>query len=125
MEGQPIEFIIDTGSCNTKIPSIITPNELKKATKCFVDVNKNPKKFKGETTVDARTENSRVVLPILITENKNTQLLLGLDWLDKLEIGLQGNKHTNIIRNKTLMKEAKNSSMNLKISSKTITQSKA
>ena len=24
--------------------------------------------------------------------------MLGLDWLDKLEIGLQGNKNTNIIR---------------------------
>ena len=33
------------------------------------------------------------------TENKNTQPLLGLDWLGKLEIGLQGNKNTNSIRN--------------------------
>ena len=24
--------------------------------------------------------------------------MLGLDWVDKLEIGLQGNKNTNIIR---------------------------
>ena len=39
------------------------------------------------------------VLPILITENKNTQPLLGLDWLDKMEIELQGNKNNNIIRN--------------------------
>ena len=35
---------------------------------------------------------------MLITENKNIQPLLGLDWLDKLEIGIQGNKNTNIIR---------------------------
>ena len=34
----------------------------------------------------------------MITENKTTQPLLGLDWLDKLEIGLQGNKNTNITR---------------------------
>ena len=26
---------------------------------------------------------------------------MGLDWLDKLEIGLQGSRETNIIRNKT------------------------
>ena len=36
---------------------------------------------------------------MLITENKNTQPLLGLDWLDKLEIGVQGSKNSNIIRN--------------------------
>ena len=29
---------------------------------------------------------------------QNTQQLLGLDWLDQLEIGLQGNNNTNIIR---------------------------
>ena len=49
--------------------------------------------------VVVKTEKSRVVRPIPITENKNTQPLLGLDWLDKLEIGLQGIKSTNIIRN--------------------------
>ena len=48
--------------------------------------------------VEVKTEKSKEVLPILPTENKNTQPLLGLDWLDKLEIGLQGNKNTNIIR---------------------------
>ena len=37
------------------------------------------------------------ILPILIMENTNTQPLLGLDWLDKLEVGLQGSKITNII----------------------------
>ena len=45
-----------------------------------------------------KTEKSKKTLPILITQNKNTQLLLGMDWLDKLHIGLQGNKNTNIIR---------------------------
>ena len=71
-------------------------------TKCFVDVNKNPIKFKGEALVEVKTEKSRVMLPILITEHKDTQPLLGLDWLDKLEIGLQGNRNTNIIRNITV-----------------------
>ena len=48
--------------------------------------------------MEVKTEKSKEVLPILITENRNTQPLLGLDWLDKMEIGLQGNKNTNIIR---------------------------
>ena len=49
--------------------------------------------------VEVKTERNRVTLPILKTEKGNTQPLLGLDWLDKLEIGLQGNRETNIIRN--------------------------
>ena len=47
---------------------------------------------------EVKTEKSKEILPILITENKNTQPKLGLDWLDKLEIGLQGSKKTNVIR---------------------------
>ena len=39
------------------------------------------------------------MLTIFLTEDKDTQPLLGLDWLDKLEIGLQGNRNTNIIQN--------------------------
>ena len=48
--------------------------------------------------VEVKTEKSKEVLSILKTENKNTQPLLGLECLDKLEIGLQGNKNTNIMR---------------------------
>ena len=48
--------------------------------------------------VEVKAEKSKETLPIIITENTNTQPLLGLDWLDKLENGLQGNKNTNIIR---------------------------
>ena len=55
-------------------------------------------KIQGRGLVEVKTEKSKVTLPILVTANKNTQTLLGLDWLDKLEIGLQGNKNTNIIR---------------------------
>ena len=82
----------------TIVPPIITPKEIKKTTETFVDVNKNPIRFKGEAMVEVKTEKSNETLPILITENKNTQPLLGLDWLDKLEIGLQGSKKTNVIR---------------------------
>ena len=63
-----------------------------------MDVNKNPLKLKGEAMVEVKTEKSKEIIPILITENKNTQPLLGLDWLDKLEMGLQGSKKTNVIR---------------------------
>ena len=98
VQGQPIEFIIDTGSPVTIVPPIITSTEIKKTTKIFMDVNKNPIKFKGEAMVEMKTEKSKETLPILITENKNTQPLLGLDWLDKLDIGLQGSWKTNVIR---------------------------
>ena len=48
--------------------------------------------------MEEKTEKSKETSPTLTTGNKNTQLLLRLDWLDELEIGLQGNKNTNIIR---------------------------
>ena len=67
--------------------------------RCYVFANKNPIKFRDEAMVEVKTERSRVTLPILIAEKGITQPLLGLDWLDKLEIGLQGNRETNIIRN--------------------------
>ena len=95
VEGQPIEFVNDTGSPETIIPPIIIPEGIKPTTKCFVDVNRNPIKFRGEAIVEVKTEKTQVTLPILITEEK----MLGLDWLDKLEIGLQGSRETNIIRN--------------------------
>ena len=97
VEGKPIEFVIDTGSPVTIIPPIINPEGIKPTTKCFVDVNKNPIKFRGEAMVEVKTEKTQVIPPILITEKKNTQPPLGLDWLDKLEIRLQGSRETNII----------------------------
>ena len=98
IQGQPIEFIIDTGSPVTIIPPIFDVTKIKKPTKNFVDVNKNPIKFKEEVLVEVETKKSKQILPILITESKNTQPLLGLHWFDKLEIGLQGSKKTNVIR---------------------------
>ena len=74
-----MEFFIDTGSPITIVPQIINPKKLTKMPKYFVDVNKNPIKFKGEALVEVKTEKSKVMLPILITENKDTQPLLGLD----------------------------------------------
>ena len=48
--------------------------------------------------VEVKTEKSKEILPIVITENKNTQPFLGLNWVDKLKIGLQDSKKTNVIR---------------------------
>ena len=59
VQGQPMEFIIDTGSPVTIIPPIINPKEIRGTTKYFVDVNKNPIKFKGEAMVEMRTEKVR------------------------------------------------------------------
>ena len=101
VEGQPIEFNIDSGSPITIIPPKTNPKKLTKTTRCSVDVNKNPIKFKGEALVEVQTEKSKVTLTTRKTETKNTQPILGIDWLDKLESGLQGNRITNIIRNIT------------------------
>ena len=62
VEGQPIEFIIETGSPITIILPIINPKKLAKTTKCFVNVNKNPIKIKGEALVEVKTEKSSFFL---------------------------------------------------------------
>ena len=59
-------------------------------------------KFKNKELVEVKTEKSKVTLPILITENKNKQPLLGLVCLDKLEIGLPCSRDTNITWNITM-----------------------
>ena len=48
--------------------------------------------------MEVKTEKCNEVFRILITGNRNTQPLLGLDWLDNLEIGLRGNKNISDIR---------------------------
>ena len=48
--------------------------------------------------VEVKTEKIKEILPILITENKTTQPLLGLDWLNKFEMGMHGSKKTNVLR---------------------------
>ena len=47
--------------------------------------------------MEVNTKKSIETLPIHIPKSKNTQPPLGLDWLDKLEIGLQVKKNPNII----------------------------
>ena len=57
-------------------------------------------------------------------ENNNTQPLLGLVWLDKLEIGLQGNTNTNIIRHIETDERRQKIVNEFEIYSKTTIQSK-
>ena len=71
---------------------------MKQTTKCYVDVNKNPIKFKGEATVNVKTTNGIKSLPTLITEEENTQALIGLNWLDVRKIKLNGPEENQIIR---------------------------
>ena len=42
IQGQSIDLIIDIDSPVTIIPPIINPLEIRRTTKCFVDVNKKP-----------------------------------------------------------------------------------
>ena len=97
VEGQPIEYIIDTGSPITIIPPRINPKKLTKTARCLVEVNKILIKFKSEPFVEVKTEESKVKLPILLTENEYTQPLLSHDWLVTLEIGLKGNRNRSIV----------------------------
>ena len=60
VEGQPVEFIIDTGSPITIIPPTINPKELTTTTKRFVDVNKKPIKFKDEALVEVKTKKAEL-----------------------------------------------------------------
>ena len=122
VERQSLEFITDTGSPVTIIPPIINPKDIKTTSKCFVDVNKKPIKFKGEAMVEVETGSNKLTLSILITEKENTQPLLGLNWLDKLEIGLQGNCKTKILWNKAANEKSRILSMNSRTFLKRTTQ---
>ena len=72
VEEQPKEFKFDTGSPITKIQPKFNPKEVHKIIKYFVDVHKNPIEFKGEATMEVKTEKSKETLPILITGSKHT-----------------------------------------------------
>ena len=63
VHGQRKEFSIDTGSPMTIIPPTISPIDINKTTKSFVDPNKNPIKFKGESMVEVRTEKAKKLYP--------------------------------------------------------------
>ena len=56
-------------------------------------MNKNPTKFQGKTIVEVKTEKSNEMLPTLITESKDTQPLLGLKRLEKLETEYKETNH--------------------------------
>ena len=76
VQGHPIEFIIDTGSTVTIIPLIISPIEVHKTTKSFVDVNNTPLKLKGEAMVEVKTKkNPRSLTHIIHRKQKHSTLV--------------------------------------------------
>ena len=72
-----------------------------------MDVNK-PIKVEGEALVEVETDKRKATMSILITESKNTQPFLRLNFLDKLEIGLPGSNYTNLIRKVTTDENCEN-----------------
>ena len=58
VDGQQIEFFFETGTPVILITPIMNPTHIKETTKCVVEVNKNPIKFKGEAVVEVKTEKS-------------------------------------------------------------------
>ena len=93
VNGQPIEFIIDSGSP----VSLISKREfnripdIKPVKNNYKDVNDNDIIFEGQTLGKIETETEKLLLPLLITKNR-TNPLLGLDWMTKLDIKLKENR---------------------------------
>ena len=89
VNNRPIKFIIDSGSPVTLIPKSkyngITP--LRPIGTEYRDVNDNRIKFEGKTTASVEINGKRNDLELLKTR-KNTNPLLGLDWMEKLGITL-------------------------------------
>ena len=89
---RPIKFIVYSRSTVSLIPQIkfnITPT--KPVEREYKDVNDNRMNFVGETLTKVVLDGKKLDLELLITRNK-TNPLLGLDWMDKLEIKLEMGK---------------------------------
>ena len=87
VNGRPIKFIIDSGSPVKLIPNskINGLKPIRPANNKYNDVNGNNIKFKGETMAEVESNGIKLKLPLLITE-KNTNPLLGLNWMEELKI---------------------------------------
>ena len=66
----------------------------------YRDVNDNRIKFEGKTIASVEVNGKRNILEVLIT-TKRTNPLLGLNWMEKLEITLDTNKIGPQINKKT------------------------
>ena len=90
VNNQPIKFIIDSGSPVTLIPKSKF-NEITKIWPLknnYKDVNNNEIVFEGKTNAKVKLKEKRMELPLLITR-KETNPLLGLDWMEKLNIKIK------------------------------------
>ena len=96
VNGQLIEFVVDTGS-----PITILPKQAKEKLKLenlepvitkYQDVNKNEVKFDGKETVNVKTANGEIKLPLIISDKEDFTPLLGLDWFDALSFKIETNQ---------------------------------
>ena len=101
INGKQIEFIIDSGSPITLIHNSLTKDmktgEIKKLDNKYVDVNKNEIEFIGTATVEIKETNQK--LPITITK-RETQPLIGLDWMKEMKIELKLTNDTIKVKRK-------------------------
>ena len=74
--------------------------------------------------VEVKTETSKEILPVLTTENKNTQPLPGLVGSTNWKLGYKETKTRTIFDTLRPMKDGRRLSTNTKVYSKIITQSK-
>ena len=89
INGVKKEFIIDTGSPITIMPSderIMKHTETQKITNRYQDVNKNEVNFRGKIPVNIEYENNKQKMDILIIERTDITPLLGMDWMKKFKL---------------------------------------
>ena len=100
VNGRPIKFIVDTGSPVTLIPMAKFNNttKIKPMTEKYKDVNDNNINFMGKTTAEIEFDGKKKNLELLITK-RNTNPLLGLDWMKQLGIELKKTESRNTINN--------------------------
>ena len=100
VNNRPIKFIIDSGSPVTLIPkqafNQITP--MRPLQTEYRDVNNNKIQFEGKTIANVEINGETKKLELLIT-TKNTNPLLGLDWMKQLGIKLEMEKTNPKIQN--------------------------
>ena len=67
-------------------PQLYDQKDIKPLKERYQDVNKNKKKFLGKKWTDIEYSGKLTKLPILITQRSDITPLLGLKWLEQLQI---------------------------------------
>ena len=103
-----MKFLIDSGSPVTLIPEYLF-NKLNKSEPfetTYKDVNNQKIEFIGQTKAMVKANKEETELPILITKAQ-TSPLMGLDWLQRLNIKINSDKDGIQIHNIKLDKTEK------------------